>query len=180
MYLFICHEVMQHFRVFQSKFFWITCLYIIWYGRESYSMWTILKVFRMSYLYFKNIHLCVDLHILFIFNTLSKTCFLLHRFLLQVVGICPNSAHRLHTNSPQKSRSHPYQQPSYRSRTSRIFLLHTSKLQWIFIWNPANDTQEISRISLSTCIKFQTPPYTKNPCNRQSYRDFIYSICKIR
>ena len=62
MYLFICHEVMQHFRVFQSKFFWITCLYIIWYGRESYSMWTILKVFRMSYLYFRNIHLCVDLH----------------------------------------------------------------------------------------------------------------------
>ena len=57
----------------------------------------------MSYLYFRNIHLCVDLHILFIFNTLSKTCFLLHRFLLQVVGICPNSAHRLHTNSPPKS-----------------------------------------------------------------------------
>ena len=27
-YMSILYEVMLHFRVFQSKFFWITCLYI--------------------------------------------------------------------------------------------------------------------------------------------------------
>ena len=104
----------------------------------------------MSYLYFRNIHLCADLHILFIFNTLSKTCFLLHRFLLQVVGICPNSAHRLHTNSPQKSRFHPYQQPYDRS--------HQKKFLYFIPRNCSEFSSEILPMTHKKSLEFYCQP----------------------
>ena len=94
---------------------------------------------------------------------------------------CTQIAHKL---SPKIPCFSPCRQPYDRSRTSRIFFAPHLEIAVNFHLKFCQQyTRNLSNFTAFTLLhpsKSQIHPYTKNPRNIIYYRDFIYSICKIR